>query len=680
VRKLFVLIILMFSILFISCKEKIHYNDFILADNNGEYVITNYLGTSDKIKLPFEYNNKKVYRVKANANIKVKTIEILDENVILEKGSFEDIDIIISNDLVVDKLRHNISIDNYEFIYKVDVCFTYYEDDENTILDSKEYISGNNITIPNYLEEDYLNRTFDYWECNDERYLPGETIRVNNIDLDFKPVFKEQITIKLNYDNLEDIIINKGDKISLPIIEKEYFEFLGWYNGDTLYINESTFYSDITLTPKFNKTHYEVKMINEEFGTENTIYVSIGEDIPFTHEDREGYEFIGWFLGENLVSNGLELTSDVIINAKYKKIMVEISFDVNHGNELEFDKKMYNMNKTVSLPLPTRSGYKFMGWSETIYGAWIDKYTYNKVKYNTNTEDVTLYALWIPDEYANLCIQDTFENNPWHHIYYVKTYDELVSLPTSGYIFLENNINMRKKEWTPLGDVKEDNPELDNPFKGYFDGNGYEIRNFSITNPKTNNIGFFGVTEGYIYNLNLTNVKVDCTDNIYSIDTNTGVLFGKAIKGKIVNCNLENVSINCYTGNVGLLGGMSKAYISNVNINGKINFNEFDGLCGGIVSKQELYSKNQDGVSNVENVNLDIEFTGSNNGEVACVYGLCDSVHSTSNISVKINNMINNIYKIAIVLRNTTLDNITFEISGNEITNDAYQNNGSVIK
>lgn len=69
-----------------------------------------------------------------------------------------------------------------------------------------------------------------------------------------------------------------------------------------------------------------------------------------------------------------------------------------------------------------------------------------------------------------------------------------------AYIRLDNDISLGGEEWIPIGRDRA------NGFTGLFDGAGYTIRQFKVSDSKTENKGFFGFLEGgEVYNL-----SVDC--------------------------------------------------------------------------------------------------------------------------------------------------------------------------
>lgn len=67
------------------------------------------------------------------------------------------------------------------------------------------------------------------------------------------------------------------------------------------------------------------------------------------------------------------------------------------------------------------------------------------------------------------------------------------------YARLENDIDLGGKEWTPIGYKRV------YAFSGIFDGNGYTVKNFVISNEDIIQKGFFGFLKGEVYNL-----SVDC--------------------------------------------------------------------------------------------------------------------------------------------------------------------------
>ncbi len=104
-------------------------------------------------------------------------------------------------------------------------------------------------------------------------------------------------------------------------------------------------------------------------------------------------------------------------------------------------------------------------------------------------------------------------NQTW---YLVENEQQLRSIGTGKYSMSANyminaDITLSNMEWTPIGDYS-------NPFKGTFNGNGYKIKNLTITSPTAKLIGLFGYAEdAKIYNVHLTNVDISKAGRIVAI-------------------------------------------------------------------------------------------------------------------------------------------------------------------
>lgn len=112
---------------------------------------------------------------------------------------------------------------------------------------------------------------------------------------------------------------------------------------------------------------------------------------------------------------------------------------------------------------------------------------------------------------------------------------------STAYIQLENDIDLKGKEWEPIGF------ELSKAFTGVFDGNGYKITNFKIKSKDTKAKGFFGYLKGEVYNL-----TVDCEIKTRKQDMASGGIAAYCENGiigycaAIINCQLFNA--NCSSG------------------------------------------------------------------------------------------------------------------------------------
>ena len=123
------------------------------------------------------------------------------------------------------------------------------------------------------------------------------------------------------------------------------------------------------------------------------------------------------------------------------------------------------------------------------------------------------------------------------------------------YFVLTNDIDMNNANFKPIGSINE-------PFTGVFDGNGYSIKNLSISLPK-DDVGFFSSTEyAKISNLALENANIIAKNEV-------GGLIGHAKHTNISNCSLRGVV--CGEIGVGGLVGIGESnQITGAEVSGEI--------------------------------------------------------------------------------------------------------------
>ncbi len=116
-------------------------------------------------------------------------------------------------------------------------------------------------------------------------------------------------------------------------------------------------------------------------------------------------------------------------------------------------------------------------------------------------------------------------------------------------IYLMTNIDLEGDEWKPIGYYGSSVMNVRNTFSGNFDGNGYTISNFTITDtPQTSSNYFtavnyyYGGLFGRISNSTVQNVNVEnVTVNGYMY---LGGVVDEAYNSTIKNCDVNNVTIN----------------------------------------------------------------------------------------------------------------------------------------
>ena len=107
---------------------------------------------------------------------------------------------------------------------------------------------------------------------------------------------------------------------------------------------------------------------------------------------KTGYTFDDWYLGEaeEPFSFDTTITSDITLTAKWTQNTYTVTFDPNSGSVDPTSKPVTFDEPYGELPVPTRTGYDFLGWFTAAEDG--DQVTANTTV--TATADHTLYAQW----------------------------------------------------------------------------------------------------------------------------------------------------------------------------------------------------------------------------------------------------------------------------------------------
>lgn len=172
----------------------------------------------------------------------------------------------------------------------------------------------------------------------------------------------------------EDVVINKN-KVSLPTPQKNGYDFLGFSSLDngtleyTNYIENVEEINNKKLYAKWKIINYNIKYnLNGGNIVNQKNSYTVEENFILQIPEKRGYNFIGW-TGTDLIS----ITKNVSIpkgtvgdrnyTANWNITNYSISYNLN-GGSISNEKMNYNVNDSFTLPIPTKVGYTFTGWSE----------------------------------------------------------------------------------------------------------------------------------------------------------------------------------------------------------------------------------------------------------------------------------------------------------------------------
>lgn len=255
------------------------------------------------------------------------------------------------------------------------------------------------------------------------------------------------ITFNTNGGNiLESITLKKGDNINdIKPPEREGYLFVSWTCDGNEYNINTPITEDITLTANWTKTpelyeYYTVNFVIDDKIEKTTVKENETVNEPDIIE-KENYDFIGWYVGEEEFDFNSKIDKDITITAKYKYNIITVKYNLNGAIGKEEEK--IKRGTTIKIPeTPIKKDYKFLKW------------TLNDEEFSFDTkiyEDITLTAIWEPIEYITI----TFDTDGGTQINPIKIEKnskiKKIEIPNKdGYIF---------KEWY----LDEEKFELDTP-------------------------------------------------------------------------------------------------------------------------------------------------------------------------------------------------------------------------
>ncbi len=191
-----------------------------------------------------------------------------------------------------------------------------------------------------------------------------------------------------------------NDEIMLEIPTKDNANFQGWYlssdfEGNAITQIDKGTSEDITLFAKWQNI-YKVNMILND-GTldkDLNIYFSEDEEVILPIPYKENYIFSGWYLDDNFKGEPVTkidqgTTRNVIVFAKWER-QYQISYDVQGGTMPDIYDTTYVAGEEKMLPVPTKNGYTFKGWSESPDNT-LRVHFMIPISYE---EDLNLIAIW----------------------------------------------------------------------------------------------------------------------------------------------------------------------------------------------------------------------------------------------------------------------------------------------
>lgn len=210
-------------------------------------------------------------------------------------------------------------------------------------------------------------------------------------------------TVTINYHSEEAVVslykekVTNSEEFVVQVVNDTHeYEFIGWFFDEarTEEFNMTKFkeqfekQSEIDLYAKWVKfVRYQVSFIvdGEVYLVKDAVR-NQKVDTHFDNPEKEGYDFVGWYLGEELFDFDSLITKDISIHAVFKEVeYVTITFNLDGGYGIQLELQAIKGRPFSLNEEPVKDGYNFMGF--TLNGSPFDL--------NSNIEgDINLVAQW----------------------------------------------------------------------------------------------------------------------------------------------------------------------------------------------------------------------------------------------------------------------------------------------
>ncbi len=356
-------------------------------------------------------------------------------------------------------------------------------------------------------------------------------------------------------------------------------------NAYELYCEEYGF--DGTLTEWLEVINSEIfnnysVIFNLNGGTAPADFVRIatvrsGHSVALTTPTREGYVFLGWYIGEGVNEAKFDaddrICYDTVLNAKWAVQMLEVTFLSNEGRTLKVESVEYGQAATAPVATDVVD-HEFVRW-DTAFDRVTENLTVRPiyapltytVAYRTSDgeslgsarvymsktpgrpadpERAGYYFIgWYTDEACTIPYHFDYSFGADTTVYAwlneskpIYNADDLTAIADdpNGHYYLAADIDLNGASWTAI-------PE----FGGELDGQGHTVSNFTLGTTEGGNYGFFGVNRGTVRNLVLSDIMANY--NFSNANHSLGILVGSnEATGVIEGCRVEysNMSVKIY--------------------------------------------------------------------------------------------------------------------------------------
>lgn len=530
-------------------------NSFENGSNKEKVIIKLSVGNKIEIK---SYTLETIQYIDGSS---AKEIEIKENATKLVKvGNIQDIGYRISDVYVSDNsLGFNLYlVDNYSLISKTKgfISAVLYDGDnliKKTLSVASQIVMFDDLS-PNTKYQYAIIATYDKLDGDRKKHyiLESDIITTEALIIEEYTITKSTIvngTITVENIAQEGSIVNVGVTPNTGYQLKELYYIK---QGSTVKhkINNNTFTmpaNDITIYATFEEiaqvNGYTITVVEVINGTLEIASSAQADDlVDFIATPNPGYKLSALFYLED--GDDVETyfggdcllmpQNNISIYVYFEKAYTISVADIING-EISVD-ELGIEDESIEIDVTADTGYKLK-----------ELYYIEEGDTSKNLIEESFFGLEFDMPANNITIYAVFEEILSSEAIVINNKQDLINLSMTEEdwnknISLRANIDLEGIEWTPIGNYET-------PFEGIFNGNGYTISNFKITN-EFDYVGLFGYVEyGTIKDLKITNY-------LYTLDYSDS--FGKIyIGGLVASINYGNIEKNYSSGDISVLGNVN---------------------------------------------------------------------------------------------------------------------------
>lgn len=214
-------------------------------------------------------------------------------------------------------------------------CVLNYSTEFGTAPKQKDFAYNSELTEEDLPVLNCEGYTFLGWYINDNLITKGYLLRKNETLTAKWKINSYEVTYYTQFGTApEPFTTNYGESFKseqLPVLAETGYTFIGWFvKGDekeTILTTTDTVRKSVQLYAKWKINSYSVSYVNEHGTAPGTIIKTYKSelkksDLPFLHDD--GYNFLGWFIGDTKIQEGYSVRNDIVLTAKWERFVYHV--------------------------------------------------------------------------------------------------------------------------------------------------------------------------------------------------------------------------------------------------------------------------------------------------------------------------------------------------------------------